>query len=593
MNQPDKDLVQAYLDGELPAEQQAAFEERLRRDPQLADLLLTVSREEAIMSEWARAHAHTLTEEAAAAAERERTSIAFRKRIRAAVAASASIAAVLVLAFAIGHWPGPQPADSGLAGDASIMAKLEDVHGEVHVLPETGGEPIVAQTGLTLKSGQALRTGGEGSFAVLAFADNARFELGTDTTLRLLGGPPIVSDQPMRVFLEEGTVAAEVSRPPANRPMVLATPHAEARLVESRVNFTSVPRGTRIEQERGQLQVKRNSDGRLMDVPTGWYAVAPANSSDQVPPQPMPTAITQARLVLKDFSPGPVHAVAYSPDGSILAAGCADATLRFWSLAPDPTPLPAVKLGGKAPARGMAYSPDGSLIAATAEERLVKLFAPATGLELAVLKGHKTQITGVAFSSDGMLLASAGGNRTVAEIKVWNIPARQELATLTGHSGGVLALAFAPNSRLLATASRDGTVKLWDLPNREVRHTLTGHNGQVSAVAFSPDGATLATAGKDLTIKLWDTATGLEKRMFYGLLGEVRSVAFSPDGRLLAAADQHLRLWDLLTGVPLATLKGHKNLIFSLAFSPSGKEIATAGWDKTIRLWDVPVVPLP
>jgi ferric-dicitrate binding protein FerR (iron transport regulator) len=579
----DKDQVQAYLDGDLTPDQVAVFERRLRTEPQLAELLVKVAREEAIILEWAHAHA-------VSARVGDPNILPFsgvrRGRLAAGLLAAAAAAAVFFM-LGFGVPPSPQPATEAAREEGAVLAKLEDVQGEVYVVPARGA-PIKAQSGQVFKSGQGLKTGGDGSSVVLAFADTARFELSTDTTIHLTA-PPIVSDQPMTVYLVEGSVAAEVTGP-AVRPMVLATPHAEARLSETRTNVTTAPRGTRVEQERGQLQMTRKSDGQSIAVPTGWFAVAPANGTAPFAPQRMPDPITKARLFLKDVSPGPVHDVAYSPDGTVLAAACSDGHVKFWNLVARIS-LPSLKVASKNPVRSIAYSPDGTLLAATGDDRLVKMFASSTGFPVASLKGHKTAVMTLAFSPDGQMLVSAGGSGRAAETKVWNVATQMDLGTLAGHSSVVLAAAFSPDSRTLATSSRDGSIHLWDVPGLQLRHTLLGHVGPVGALAFSPDGSTLASAGKDLTVKLWDRATGDETGSFTGLVNEVRAVAFSPDGRLLAAADNNLRLWNIASGQAVSFYRGHKNAIFSIAFSPDGREIASAGWDKSIRIWDVPVLP--
>jgi len=50
----DMDLLQAYLGGELPADQVAALRAQLNAEPGLCDQLLILAREETILSEWAR-----------------------------------------------------------------------------------------------------------------------------------------------------------------------------------------------------------------------------------------------------------------------------------------------------------------------------------------------------------------------------------------------------------------------------------------------------------------------------------------------------------------------------------------------------------
>ena len=65
-------------------------------------------------------------------------------------------------------------------------------------------------------------------------------------------------------------------------------------------------------------------------------------------------------------------------------------------------------------------------------------------------------------------------------------------------------------------------------------------------------------------------------------------MAFSPDGRLLATAggDKTARLWDPATGKHLRTLTGHAYSVDGVAFSPDGRLLATASVDGMARLWD-------
>ena len=279
---------------------------------------------------------------------------------------------------------------------------------------------------------------------------------------------------------------------------------------------------------------------------------------------------------------GGIWAVAFSPDGALLASGSDDRTIKLWDVA---TRRSLATLRGHTDwVWSVAFSPDGALLASGSEEYRVRLWDLNTGQFLTSLHGHTNRVRSVAFSPDGALLASAGDDQTV---RLWDVVARQPLATLEGHTAWVWSVAFSPDGALLASGSQDRTVKLWDVASGECLATLQGHTDQVRSVAFSPDGATLASGAEDRTVRLWDAGSRQCRAILRRHTGWVRSVAFSPDGTTLASGsdDRTVKLWDVRTGQPVATLSGHISRVVSVAFSPDSATLASGSDDRTVKLW--------
>jgi len=175
-----------------------------------------------------------------------------------------------------------------------------------------------------------------------------------------------------------------------------------------------------------------------------------------------------------------------------------------------PTTLPIwsspIQAHHKERVTSVAFSPDGSKLASGSGDNTVKLWDSATGKELAS-SGHTSYVTSVAFSPDGSKLASGSDDKTV---KLWDVATGKELASFSGHTSYVTSVAFSPDGSKLASGSDDNTVKLWDIAAGKELATFSGHTSDVTSVAFSPDGSKLASGSGDKTVKLWDSATGKE-----------------------------------------------------------------------------------
>ena len=277
-----------------------------------------------------------------------------------------------------------------------------------------------------------------------------------------------------------------------------------------------------------------------------------------------------------------VVSVAFSPDGKTLASGSYDKTIRLWNLASGKEIT--VMRGHESRVTSVAFSPDGTKLASAGDDWTIRLWDLARGKELLELKGHESKVISVAFSPDGTKLASGSDDKS---IRIWDIASAKELSVLRGHKSGVTSVAFGSDGTKLASGSYDKSIRLWDIASAKELSMLAGHESLVTSIAFSPAGRELASSGGDGTIRLWDIAATLELAVLKS--GSVRSFAFSPDGSKIASAgdDWTIRLWDLSIGRELSVLRGHKSWVTSVVFSPDGTMLASESDDKTIRLWDL------
>jgi WD40 repeat protein/tRNA A-37 threonylcarbamoyl transferase component Bud32 len=333
---------------------------------------------------------------------------------------------------------------------------------------------------------------------------------------------------------------------------------------------------------------------------------------------------------------GVVYTLDFSPDGSVLASGGADKAVRLWDVA---TGRELGQLRHDEIVAGLGFPADGGWLMTLDDHMVTRLWDLDADTPEPILRGHLDLVSALAFDRSGRTLVSvdhAGGGLS------WDLAAGSHEPFETGLTGPAYVRFFGSSGTALATSAASEQLQVWSMdPPRQIGELerdgwhllrtvlldqgqvvlepaeegglqlLDRRDGSVRPIAPDPD---LVEPFKPILV----SATADERRAVAagasGLLylidlqaaapvaqaqgPRLMSVAIDPGGTWIAGAtrDGVIRVWAadpepapaapaLAPLTPLATLDGHENLIAHLALSPDGRWLASAGWDKTVRVW--------
>ena len=202
-------------------------------------------------------------------------------------------------------------------------------------------------------------------------------------------------------------------------------------------------------------------------------------------------------LVQEFWESAEAMAVAFSPvDGARLVCGFANGIARMYHV--NDGYLMGLR-GHTDLIYSVAFSPDGSLVATGSRDGTVRLWNESTGEEVGRLEGHGNYVYSVTFSANGEYLASGGRDH---RIRIWDVVTGDEVRQIDTDQE-VQSVSFSPDGTLLASASgrNHGFIRLWDAATGEEVHLLDSNRFGARSVAFSPDGSYIIFGAGDRTVR--------------------------------------------------------------------------------------------
>jgi len=290
----------------------------------------------------------------------------------------------------------------------------------------------------------------------------------------------------------------------------------------------------------------------------------------------------------------------------------------------------------------VAVSPDGKWLAVSGYREI--LLRQYGGDLVARLPGLSDRIHSIVFSPDGATLAAVGGSPArFGEVQIWDLATRKQKHSILVSNDTLFGASFSPDASRLACGGADKSIRIFDVAAGKEIRKMDHHEDWVFGAVFGIDGKRLVTVSRDRAAKLTDAGSGAfienvnlvnptkealaaivrhpkkdwvliggEERVPYLYMmdrpramriaddstlirkfekqdGPILALAYSADAKYIAVggASSVVHIYDAETGDAVGACSGHRGGIYTLQFHPDSRHLITAGFDGTVRIYDL------
>ncbi|RLN14325.1 hypothetical protein BBJ28_00012117 [Nothophytophthora sp. Chile5] len=276
-----------------------------------------------------------------------------------------------------------------------------------------------------------------------------------------------------------------------------------------------------------------------------------------------------------------VLALGFNCDGSLMASGSNDRTIRIWETASE---RESTDLRGHTDAiLSLAWDPTAPhKLASTGADKTVRLWNAKTG-RITHSMSLPNEASSIAYSHDAKYIVASNldcitliDTRKVRVVRRMVNPFEAHevqfsksgfLFVAAGHAAG-----YGTFEIMRVVAEKKGN------PNLESVHKVVAHAGSCVCLDFHPSGRYLALGGLDSLVSIWDLEELYCVKTFVVTTSSIRWVRFNHDGQYLAIGteDTALVVVDTKTYETKATLQLQNNLQY-LCWHPSKNLLAYVG----------------
>jgi len=290
-----------------------------------------------------------------------------------------------------------------------------------------------------------------------------------------------------------------------------------------------------------------------------------------------------------------ITASAINHDGTVIANGMWDGTLRLWELSSGRN-LNNFKNHSDW-INSISFSQSGKYLVSGSSDKTLRIWDVIKGEEIIRWEGFAKSVDEVQFSPDDRFILYGSGDslalldwqskkqvRRFGEIGTHTIGGDVKGARISRYPGGIIIASYYRNY--------EAGIHIWLKKTGSNKYrfagTLQGPNDTITSIDISSGGRYLLCSSREKYIWIWDIET-LERIKKIGMTKSVKKALFSPDGRhiLIVPEDSVMQLWDVEKGHIIQYLSGHEREVESAQFTPDGQYIFSVDKSGIQRIWNV------